>query len=302
MTVIIKLWTKFAIFNQIITFSSLLLQNRWERIDWLYHGPSASFKTIFKEQVFRLVVVACDVRKLSCEQWFNVFFMAGTKHSTIVSVREITRKQHGIYFKINEISLWYTQWINFWFLRTVFLYSTGITTFLLLLIENIYKILNWRLMNTLLQSFTELENVRQFTINYITNGTSWRLSLDTICRTLTEAWQFAIKIKKGSVSFRGLVSGFLSALVHSHVLLTTKLETALTVETLNSTRQRNVLGTWTKCCVVLNTRVCRFCARLIHQCHLLSDTSDNLVEIYSQREVWNEYPPITMSIFRNRIV
>lgn len=99
MTVIIKLWTKFAIFNQIITFSLLLLQNRWERIDWLYHGPSASFKTIFKEQVFRLIVVACDVRKLSCEQWFFVFFMAGTKHSTIVSVREITRKQHGIYFK-----------------------------------------------------------------------------------------------------------------------------------------------------------------------------------------------------------
>lgn len=72
---------------------------------------------------------------------------------------------------------------------------------------------NWRLMNTLFKSFTELERVRQFTINYITNGTRWRPSLDTICRAPTEAWQFVIKIKVGSVSFRGLVLGFLSAYI-----------------------------------------------------------------------------------------
>lgn len=172
---------------------------------------------------------------------------------SILSVRKITRKQHGNYLKINEISKIAVHEFNNFLVSWTILCTLQVSTFYCYCYRLKIRTRNWRLMNTLFKSFTELERVRQFTINYITNGTRWRLSLDTICRAPTEAWQFAIKIKVGSVSFRGLVLGFLSALVHSHVLLPTTLETAITVETLNSTRHINVLGTWTKCYVVITS-------------------------------------------------
>lgn len=220
MTIIIKLWTKFATFNQasdlVYFYYTIGVTNRLvipRPYVWI---PSASFKTVFKEQVFRLVAVASIVRKFSCEQWvYEVFLWPELKHS--ICQKNYNKKKHGNYLKINEISKIAVHEFNNFLVSWTILCTLQVSTFYCYCYRLKIRTRNWRLMNTLFKSFTELERVRQFTINYITNGTRWRLSLDTICRAPTEAWQFVIKIKVGSVSFRGLVVGFLSALVHSHM-------------------------------------------------------------------------------------
>lgn len=171
---------------------------------------------------------------------------------SILSVRKITRKQHGNYLKINEISKIAVHEFNNFLVSWTILCTLQVSTFYCYWYNLKIRTRNWRLMNTLFKSFTELERVRQFTINYITNGTRWRLSLDNLSGT-DGSLTVRDKNQSGECQFPGPRFRILSALVHSHVLLTTKLETAITVETLNSTRHINVLGTWTKCCVVITS-------------------------------------------------
>lgn len=182
MTIIIKLWTKFATFNQasdlVYFYYTIGVTNRLvipRPYVWI---PSASFKTVFKEQVFRLVAVASIVRKFCCEQWvYEVFY---DRNWSILSVKKITRKQHGNYLKINEISKIAVHEFNNFLVSWTILCTLQVSTFYCYWYNLKIRTRNWRLMNTLFKSFTELERVRQFTINYITNGTRWRPSLDNL--------------------------------------------------------------------------------------------------------------------------
>lgn len=102
---------------------------------------------------------------------------------SILSVRKITRKQHGNYLKINEISKIAVHEFKNFLVSWTILCTLQVSTFYCYWYNLKIRTRNWRLMDTLFKSFTELERVRQFTINYITNGTRWRLSLDNLSGT-----------------------------------------------------------------------------------------------------------------------